>query len=91
MSDHPLYTESAQAAKIYAYVMINTEVGASLPVIAALKKLKMVTRVSSVTGTKDLIALVATKNLEELHDIVEDIHMVPGIVETETQVVLKEV
>ena len=91
MSDHPLYTDTAEMDKVYAYVLINTEVGSSLPVIEALKGVSCVTRISSVTGTKDLIVLIAAQCLNELHDAVEDIHMIAGIEETETQVVLKQV
>ena len=72
-----------------AYVLIETAVGRSREVIAALRKLKGVTSVDLVTGPYDLIAIVEAETLSEVGDIVTArIHPITGISRTVTCLVI---
>ena len=68
-----------------AFVLIETAVGRSKEVVAALKELKGVTSVDAVTGPYDVIAIVQCETLNDIGDLVtEKIHPIPGISRTVT-------
>ena len=68
-----------------AFVLIETAVGRSKEVVAALKELKGVTSVDTVTGPYDVIAMVQGETLNDIGDLVtENIHPTPGISRTVT-------
>jgi len=74
---------SAVAAK--AFVLIETAVGKTKEVVAALNKLKGVNSVDTVTGPYDIIALIQGETLTDIGDLVTGkIHPVPGISRTVT-------
>ncbi len=68
-----------------AFVLIETAVGKTKEVVAALNKLKGVNSVDTVTGPYDIIALIQGETLTDIGDLVTGkIHPVPGISRTVT-------
>ncbi len=68
-----------------AFILIETMVGKSREVSAALAKLAGVKSVDMVTGPYDVIAVIEAKNLTEVGELVtEKIHPIPGITRTVT-------
>lgn len=68
-----------------AFVLIETSVGRTKDVVAALGGLKGVISVDTVTGPYDVIAIVKGETLNEIGDIVTGkIHPIPGISRTVT-------
>ena len=70
---------------IRAFVLVETSVGKTKDVVAALKGVKEVTSVDAVTGPYDIIAVVEAPDLNSVGDVVTSrVHIVPGIVRTVT-------
>jgi DNA-binding Lrp family transcriptional regulator len=68
-----------------AFVLIETAVGRSKEVVAALSKLEGVSSVDTVTGPYDIIAVVHGENLNDIGDLVTGkIHPIAGISRTVT-------
>lgn len=68
-----------------AFVLIETEVGKTKEVVSALRKLKGVMSVDTVTGPYDVIAILQGESLNDIGDLVTGkIHPVPGISRTVT-------
>lgn len=77
--------------KVKAYVLMNLKMGTSQSIINELQKIRSVVRVASTTGLFDMIVRVEVKEIEDLEEAINDIHSIPGIIKTETEVVIKEV
>ena len=70
---------------IYAYILIQTDVGKSVNVSGAITDIAGVTRVNAVTGPYDVIAEVEAHTVDELGRIVlSKIQQVPNITRTVT-------
>ena len=68
-----------------AFVLIETTVGKTKEVASALKQIKGVKSVDSVTGPYDVIAIIEAETLNDIGDIVtEKIHPTTGISRTVT-------
>lgn len=68
-----------------AFVLIETAVGKSKDVVAALSKVKGVNSVDTVTGPYDIIAVIHGETLNDIGDLVTGrIHPIPGISRTVT-------
>lgn len=68
-----------------AFILIETAVGKSKEVVAALRKLKGINSVDTVTGPYDVIAVAEAETLNEIGDLVTGrIHPIPGISRTVT-------
>jgi DNA-binding Lrp family transcriptional regulator len=68
-----------------AYVLIETAVGRNKEVANALKKLKGLKSVDSVTGPYDVIAIIEGESLNDIGDLVTGkIHPIAGISRTVT-------
>ena len=68
-----------------AFVLIETTVGRTREVAAALKQLGEVKSVDSVTGPYDIIAILQGETLNDIGDAVTGkIHPIPGISRTVT-------
>ena len=68
-----------------AFILIETTVGRSREVVAALTKLKGVTSVDTVTGPYDVIAVIHGETLNDIGDLVTGkVHPIPGIARTVT-------
>lgn len=72
-----------------AYVLIETAVDKSREVVSALRGVKGVTAVDTVTGPYDVIAVLQGETLNDIGDIVTGkIHIVGGISRTVTCLVI---
>ncbi len=68
-----------------AFVLIETMVGKNREVVLALRQLKGVNSVDTVTGSYDIIAIIEAESLSEIGDIViKKIHPIAGISRTVT-------
>ncbi len=68
-----------------AFVLIETAVGRTKEVVAALRQLEGVKSVDTVTGPYDVIAIIEGETLNDIGDLVTDkIHPVAGISRTVT-------
>ena len=80
------------AKKIRAYVLINLAIGAGLDVINKLKEIPHVISIASTTGIFDVIVKIQVNEVEEFEEVItKRIHSIPGIVKTDTQVVINEI
>lgn len=70
---------------VQAYVLVQTEVGTSAGVRAAIAALAGVTSAEDVTGPYDIIVRAEAAGMDELgRDILSEIQQVPGITRTLT-------
>jgi DNA-binding Lrp family transcriptional regulator len=68
-----------------AFVLIETDVGKAREVTAALKKLRGVKSVDTVTGPYDIIVIIEAEGLNDIGDLVTGkIHPIAGISRTVT-------
>ncbi|MBI2854127.1 MAG: Lrp/AsnC ligand binding domain-containing protein [Chloroflexi bacterium] len=68
-----------------AYILIETSVGKSKEVVAAVRKLEGVKSVDMVTGPYDLIVVAELGDLNSVGELITSkIHPVPGITRTVT-------
>jgi DNA-binding Lrp family transcriptional regulator len=68
-----------------AYILIETAVGKTNDVAAALKGMSMMKAVDTVTGPFDIIAVVEADDLPSIGDLISDgMPSIPGIVKTVT-------
>ncbi len=68
-----------------AFVLIETAVGKSKEVVEAIRQLKGVKSVDTVTGPYDVIAIVEGENLNDIGELVTaKIHPIAGISRTVT-------
>ena len=73
-----------------AFVLIETLVGRNKEVVAALRQLKGLKSVDTVTGPYDIIAIIEGETLNDIGDLVTGkIHPVPGISRTVTCLVVQ--
>ena len=72
-----------------AFVLIETAVGRSKEVVAALSKIETVNSVDTVTGPYDIIAVIQGETLNDIGDLVTGkIHPIAGISRTVTCLVI---
>ena len=68
-----------------AYVLVETAVGKTRDILAALKEISGIENVDAVTGPYDLIITIQANDLNAVGDLVTSrIHTVGGIVRTTT-------
>ena len=68
-----------------AYILIETQVGKSRDVIAALRALSNVSSVDIITGEFDMIALVEAPDMVAMADLVTgQVQSIPGVTRTIT-------
>jgi len=68
-----------------AFVLVETAVGRTKEVVTALRKLKGVNSVDTVTGPYDIIVILHGESLNDIGNLVTgEIHPVPGISRTVT-------
>ena len=72
-----------------AFVLIETAVGKSKEVVAALRQLQGMKSVDTVTGPYDVIAVIEAETLNDIGDLVTGkIHPIAGISRTVTCLVI---
>ena len=77
------------AARVY--LLIETAVGRTKEVLAAVRQIKSVESAELVTGPYDIIAVAETESLNDVGDLVTGkIHTVPGISRTVTCLAVSE-
>lgn len=75
---------------VQAYVLITATIGKVRQVSRELRKIKGVKSVHVVTGPYDIIVFVEARSLDQLSStVVEDIHRVKGVVDTNTAIVVE--
>ena len=68
-----------------AFVLVETAVGRTKEVVTALRKLKGVNSVDTVTGPYDIIVILHGESLNDIGNLVTgEIHPIPGISRTVT-------
>ena len=73
-----------------AFVLIETAPGKNKEVIDALKQIKGITSIDTVTGPYDVIAIIEAGSLNDIGNIVTGkLHPTPGITRTVTCLALK--
>ncbi|MFH1821053.1 MAG: Lrp/AsnC ligand binding domain-containing protein [Methanobacteriota archaeon] len=74
---------------VQAYILITAAIGKVKQVVKELSKVKEIKNVHVVTGPYDIIVLVDTKSMDMLSKaVVEDIHKIKGVVDTNTAIVI---
>lgn len=75
---------------VQAYVLITATIGKVRRVAKELERIKGVKNVNVVTGPYDIIVFVEAKSLDVLSStVVEEIHKVKGVVDTNTAIVVE--
>ena len=68
-----------------AYVLIETAVGHNQDVLTAIRSLRRVKSVDTVTGPYDIIAIIEGESLTDIGDeVTGNIHPIPGLTRTIT-------
>jgi len=75
-----------------AYIMMKLQVGKDEEVFAKIGKLKQIREANATYGAFDLVVKVEFKNIEELDRFIfEEIRRIPGVSETSSMIVAKEI
>jgi len=75
---------------VEAYILITAAIGKVREVARKLKELDNIKSVRVVTGPYDIIVLAEAKDLTTLtNTVVEDIHRISGVVDTNTAIVVE--
>jgi DNA-binding Lrp family transcriptional regulator len=80
--------ESFEKNQIHAYVMITVGPKRAAGVSAEIKRMSAVRLLQSVSGTFDMIALVAAPSVKEMDDLIDAIGNLEGVERTTSSVVL---
>ena len=76
---------------ISAYILINLKPGDSDKVIAEMRKIENVRKISMIAGEYDIVVRVQVKTLDKLLKVTNKIQMIKGVNKTTTQVIEKEI
>jgi len=75
-----------------AYIMMKLHVGKDEEVFAKIGKLKEIKEANATYGAFDLVMKVEFKNIEELDRFIfEEVRRIPGVSETSSMIVAKEI
>lgn len=75
---------------VRAYILITAAIGKVKQVASELGRIRDIKSVNVVTGPYDIIAFVETKDMNTLSKaVVEGIHRVKGVVDTNTAIVIE--
>jgi DNA-binding Lrp family transcriptional regulator len=83
-------SEAAEAGKLRAIVMIETDPKRADRVSAELKKMPEVRSLAAVAGTFDLVATVETETPARIDALLDRIGRTPGVARTVSSIVLSE-
>lgn len=75
---------------INAYILIAMEPGRSDLAIKEMRSIERIEKISVVAGEYDIVVRVHVETLEELLQVTDKIHEIPGVKKTTTQVIEKE-
>ncbi len=76
--------------QVKAYIMLSVKLGKTSDVLAKLKQIPNVTSVAVITGEYDIIVRIETETMDEMYNRTQEIHLIDGILETNTSVIQKE-
>ena len=76
---------------INAYILIHISPGNTDKVIAEMRKIECIVKISVVAGDYDIVVRVQVKSLEKLLKVTDKIQMIKGVNKTTTQVIEKEI
>lgn len=76
---------------ISAYILITIQPGKTDKTIKAMRQIDNVAKISIIAGEYDIVVRAQVKNLEELLDVTDKIHMIEGVMKTTTQIIEKEI
>ena len=76
---------------INAYILIHTSPGNTEKILAEIKKIENIVKISVVAGEFDIVARVQVKSLNRLLKATDKIQMVKGVNKTTPQVIEKEI
>ena len=81
-------SEAREAALIHAFVMLTVEPKQAAAVTAALRRMRGVRKLQSVSGPADMIAAVEAPNVGEMDALIDEIGAVAGVERTNSSIVL---
>ena len=81
-------SETYQAGRVHAFVMLTIEPKQATAVTAALKRLPGVRRLQSVSGPFDMIAAVETAGVADMDALIDEIGALKGVERTNSSIVL---
>jgi DNA-binding Lrp family transcriptional regulator len=74
-----------EAGRVKAYILVQTEVGASPAAARDIRGIKGVQSVEQVTGPYDVVVEVETRTIDDLStDVVASLHQIEGVTRTLT-------
>ncbi len=76
---------------ISAYILVQIKPGNTNKVIAEMRKIENIVKISVVAGDFDIVVRVQVKSLEKLLKVTDKIQMIKGVNKTTTQVIEKEI
>ena len=80
--------ENYITSRIQAHINIKTDPNHTSHIVSSLEKISAIELLQSVSGNMDLIAIVDTESSSELDQLLDEISKIPGIISTETALVL---
>ena len=76
---------------ISAYILIHTSPGNTEKILAEIRKIENIVKISVVAGEYDIVARAQVKTLDKLLKATDKIQMIKGVSKTTTQVIEKEI
>jgi len=76
---------------ISAYILISMQPGKTDKAIKEMRTIEHIAKISIIAGEYDIVVRAQVKNLEELLDVTDKLHMVDGVAKTTTQIIEKEI
>ncbi len=81
-------TQTYEAGRVHAFIMLTIEPKQTAAVSSALKALATVRRLQSVSGPFDMIATVQTRGVAEMDATIDQIGAIKGVERTNSSIVL---
>jgi DNA-binding Lrp family transcriptional regulator len=76
---------------ISAYILVHIKPGNTDKIIAEMRKITNVEKISVVAGEFDIVVRVHVKSLDRLLKVTDKLQMIEGVNKTTTQVIEKEI
>ena len=76
---------------ISAYILVQISPGNTDKILAEMRKIDYIVKISVVAGEFDIVVRVHVKSLEKLLKVTDKIQMIKGVNKTTTQVIEKEI
>ena len=76
---------------ISAYILVNIKPGNTEKIIADMRKITSIEKISVVAGEFDIVIRVNVKSLDRLLKVTDKLQMIEGVNKTTTQVIEKEI